>query len=188
MARPRRKGRPGDDMPVFEVDGMPYIDSGWLDRRIYRDWSRMQRWRQEAQRFSQRSDSEGRETCKAYLTQALHMSYRVEKWRRWLALTQAAIVGLQKDSRTVFGDLVRERRTAAGLTFMALRRLSGLNDKTIANVERTRIFIARKTIEALLAVPALRLTWADVGLELLEENPDDGRRHKRPRRRPQLAD
>lgn len=184
MARPRRRGRDsGDDMPVFEVDGLPYIDAGWLERRIYRDWSRMQRWRQEAHRFSQRSDSDGRETCKAYLTQALHMSYRVEKWRRWLAITQAAIVSLQKDSRTVFGELVRDRRTAAGLTFMALGRLTGLNDKTIANVERTRLFIARKTIEALLAVPELGLSWADVGLELLEENPADGRRHKKPRQK-----
>ena len=183
MARPRRRGRAGDDMPVFEVDGLPYIDAGWLERRIYRDWSRMQRWRQEAHRFSQRSDSDGRETCKAYLTQALHMSYRVEKWRRLLALTQAVIVGLQKDSRTVFGELVRERRTAAGLSLIALARLAGLDDKTIANVERTRIFIARKTIEALLAVPVLGLSWADVGLELLEENPADGRRHKRPRQK-----
>lgn len=183
MARPRRRGRDsGDDMPVFEVDGLPYIDAAWLERRIYRDWSRMQRWRQEAHRFSQRSDTDGRETCKAYLTQALHMSYRVEKWRRWLALTQAAIVGIQKDSRTVFGDLVRERRTAAGLSCVRLGRLAGLDQRTIANVEQTRIFISRKTIEALLAVPALGLSWADVGLELLEENPADGRRHKRPRR------
>ncbi len=80
MARPRRRGRDCDDMPVFEVDGLPYIDAAWLERRIYRDWSRMQRWRQEAHRFSQRSDAEGWETCKEYLTQALHMSYRVEKW------------------------------------------------------------------------------------------------------------
>ena len=184
MARPRRRGRDsGNDMPVFEVDGLPYIDAGWLERRIYRDWSRMQRWNQEAHRFSQRSDAEGRETCKAYLTQALHMSYRVEKWQRWLAITQAAIVGLQKDSRTVFAELVMARRTAAGLTFMALGHLAGLNDKTIANVERTRLFIARKTIEALLAVPALGLSWADVGQELLEENPADGRRHRKPRQK-----
>ena len=66
---------------------------------------------------------------------------------------------------------------------MALGRLTGLNDKTIANVERTRLFIAHKTIEALLAVPALGLSWADVGLELLEENPADGRRHKKPRQK-----
>lgn len=188
MARPRRRGRDSDDMPVFEVDGLPYIDASWLERRIYRDWSRMQRWRQEAHRFSQRSDAEGRETCKAYLTQALHMSYRVEKWRRWLAVTQAAIVGLQRDSRGAFGDLVRERRTAAGLSCVRLGRLTGLNDKTIANVERTRLFIARKTIEALLAVPDLRLSWADVAQELLEENPADGRRHKRPATREKKID
>jgi len=183
MARPRRRGRDGDEMPVFEVDGLPYIDAAWLERRIYRDWSRMQRWRQEAHRFSQRSDSDGRETCKAYLTQALHMSYRVEKWRRWLAITQAAIVSIQKDSRAVFAELVMARRTAAGLTFMALGHMAGLNDKTIANVERTRLFIARKTIESLLAVPALGLSWADVGQELLEENPDDGRRHRKSRQK-----
>ena len=116
------------------------------------------------------------------------MSYRVEKWRRLLTITQAAIVGLQKDSRGAFGELVRERRTAAGLSLIALARLAGLNDKTIANVERTGLFISRKTIEALLAVPALRLSWADVGLELLEENPADGRKHKKPRRQPLPAD
>lgn len=186
MARPRRRGRDCDDMPVFEVDGLPYIDAGWLERRIYRDWSRMQRWRQEAHRFSQRSDAEGIATCKAYLTQALHMGYRVEKWRRWLALTQTAIVGIQKDTRGAFGELVRERRTAAGLSFVSLSRLAGLNDKTIANVERTGLFLSRKTIEALLAVPALRLSWSDVGQELLEENPDDGRKHKRPLRHQSL--
>ena len=178
MARPRRKGRAGDDMPVFEVERLPYIDAGWLERRIYRDFSRMQRWNQEAHRFVQRSDTDGRETCKAYLTQALHMSYRVEKWRRVLALTQAAIVSVQRNSRGSFGDLVRERRTAANLSLVSLGRLAGLDGKTIANVERTGIFISRKTIEALIAVPALSLSWADVGQELLEENPDDGRKHR----------
>ena len=64
--------------------------------------------------------------------------------------------------------------TAAGLSLIALARLAGLDDKTIANVERTRIFIARKTIEALLAVPVLGLSWADVGLELLEETRPTG--------------
>ena len=188
MARPRRRGRAGDDMPVFEVDGLPYIDAGWLERRIYRDWSRMQRWRQEAHRFARRSDADGIATHAAYLHQSLAMSYRVEKWRRWLAITQAAIVDLQRDSRAEFSELVRKRRTAAGLSLIALARLAGLNDKTIANVERTGLFISRKTIEALLAVPALRLSWADVGLELLEENPADGRKHKKPRRQPLPAD
>lgn len=170
-------------MPVFEVDGLPYIDAAWLERRIYRDWSRMQVWQQEAHRFVQRSDAAGRETCRAYMTQALHMSYRVEKWRKNLALTQAAIIGVQKATRAGFGDLVRERRTAAGLTRLALARLAGLDDKTIGNVERGGFFISRKTIAALLAVPALGLSWADVGQELLEENPADGRKHRKPPRK-----
>jgi len=168
-------------MPVFEVNGLPYIDAAWLERRIYRDFSRMQRWRQEAHRFSQRSDAAGRETCKAYLTQALHMGYRVELWRKNLALTQAVIVGVQKTTRSSFGDLVRERRAAAGLTRLALARLAGLDDKTIGNVERGGFFVSRKTIDALLAVPTLGLSWADVGQELLEENPADGRKHRKPR-------
>lgn len=181
MARPRRRGRDsGDDMPVFEVDGLPYIDAAWLERRIYRDFSRMQRWQQEAHRFVQRADAAGRETCRAYLTQALHMGYRVEKWRRCLALTQAAIVGVQKATRASFGDLVRERRAAAGLTIKALAQLAGLDDKTIGNVEAARFFVSRKTIAALLAVPALGLSWADVGQELLEDNPADGRKHRKP--------
>ena len=49
MARARSKDRPdGDNMPIFEVDGLPYIDADWLERRIYRDSSRADRWRQEA--------------------------------------------------------------------------------------------------------------------------------------------
>lgn len=183
MARPRRRGRDADDMPVFEVDGLPYIDAAWLERRIYRDFSRMQRWQQEAHRFSQRSDAAGRETCRAYLTQALHMRYRVEKWCRCLAQTQAAIIGIQKQTRGSFGELVRERRTAVGLTIKALAQLAGLDDKTIGNVEAARFFVSRKTIAALLAVSALGLTWADVGQELLEENPADGRKHRKPPRK-----
>ena len=180
MARPRRRGRAGDELLVFEVDGLPFIDAAWLERRIFRDWSRAARWRQEAHRFVQRTDAAGRETCKAYLTQALHMSYRVEKWRRNLALTQSVIVGVQKNTRASFGVLVRERRTAAGLTIKALAQLAGVDDKTVNNVEASRFFVSRKTIAALLAVPALELTWADVGQELLEENPADGRKHRKP--------
>lgn len=183
MARPRRRGRDADDMPVFEVDGLPYIDAAWLERRIYRDFSRMQVWQQQAHRFVQRSDAAGRETCRAYMTQALHMRYRVEKWRRCLALTQSVIVGVQRDARVGFSQLVQERRTAAGLTRLALAQLAGLDDKTIGNVERGGFFISRKTIVALLAVPALRLSWADVGQELLEENPADGRKHRKPRQK-----
>lgn len=183
MARARSEDGPdGDSMPIFEVDGLPYLDADWLEWRIYRDSSRASRWRQEAGRFYWRTDCEGRAIRAAYLTQSLQASYRVERWRRNLALTQAAIVGVQKDTRIGFGLLVKERRTAAGLSRIELSRLAGLDDKTIGNVERAGFFISRKSIEALIAVPQLRLSWADVGQELLEENPADGRKHKRPRR------
>ena len=183
MARARSEdGLDGDNMPIFEVDGLPYIDADWLEWRIYRDSSRASRWRQEAGRFYWRTDCEGMAIRAAYLTQSLQASYRVERWRRNLALTQAAIVGVQKDTRIGFGLLVKERRTAAGLSLNELSLMAGLDDKTIGNVERADFFISRKSIEALLAVPQLRLSWADVGQELLEENPADGRKHKRPRR------
>jgi hypothetical protein len=183
MARARSEdGLDGDSMPIFEVDGLPYIDADWLEWRIYRDSARASRWRQEAGRFYWRTDCEGRAIRAAYLTQSLQASYRVERWRRNLALTQAAIVGVQKDTRIGFGLLVKERRTAAGLSRIELSRLAGLDDKTIGNVERAGFFISRKSIEALIAVPQLRLSWADVGQELLEKNPADGRKHKRPRR------
>lgn len=185
MARRRDKEpveAPADDMPVFVVDGLPYIDAGWLEKRIYRDTSRASRWRQDAGRFYWRTDRIGRDIRAAYLTQSLQASYRVERWRRNLALTQAAIVSVQKDTRARFGELVRERRIAAGLSLIGLSRLAGLDDKTIGNVERAGFFISRTTIEALLGVPELRLSWADVGQELLEENPADGRKYKAKRR------
>ena len=183
MVRARDRGRKGhdsDDMPVFEVDGLPYIDAGWLERRLYRDRSRVDRWRQEADRFLRRTDPDSIATRAAYLTQALHASYRVERWLRNLALTQTAVVAVQKDTRGSFGALVRERRTAAGLTLKALAQLAGVDDKTIGNVERASFFVSRKTITALLAVTPLGLSWADVGQELLEENPADGRKHRKP--------
>ena len=49
-------------MPVFEVDGLPYIDAAWLERRIYRDFSRMQRWRQGRTASRSGADAAGRET------------------------------------------------------------------------------------------------------------------------------
>ena len=66
------------------------------------------------------------------MTQALHMRYRVEKWRRCLALTQAAIVGVQSDARVGFSQLVQERRTAAGLTRLCSRGLLGSTTKRSA--------------------------------------------------------
>ena len=51
MARPRRKGCGGDDMPVFEVDGLPYIDAGLAGATDLPRLSRMQVWQQQAHRF-----------------------------------------------------------------------------------------------------------------------------------------
>ena len=165
-------------MPVFEIDGLPYIDAEWLERRIYRDEVRCRRWRQEAQRMAKRSDPDGIATQAAYLWQALQATYRAERWRRNLALTQTAIVNLQQSTRLEFGLLVRERRLAAGLTLIGLSRLAGLDDKTIKNIETASFALSRRSIEAIIAVPELRLSWADVSQELLEANPADGRKHK----------
>lgn len=170
-------------MPVFEVDGLPYIDAAWLDRRIYRDWSRMQRWRQEANRFAQRSDAEGITICRAYLTQSLHMGYRVEKWRRCLAMTHAAVAGPQIGARATFGQLVQDRRIAAGMSGPELAQRAGLDRKTVFNIEKARFLPSRHALQSIIAVPELGLSWADVAPELLEENPADGRKHKRPQRR-----
>ena len=178
MARPHRKGRAGD-MPVLEVDGLPYIDADWLDHRIYRDWSRMQRWRQEAQRFSQRSDAEGITICRAYLTQSLHMGYRVEKWRRCLAMTHAAIARSQVGARATFGQLVQDRRIAAGMSRPELARRAGLDRKTVFNIEKAGFLPSRQALQAIiLAVPELYLTWADVSPALLQTTP-----HKYPKNR-----
>ena len=158
-------------MPVLEVDGLPYIDADWLDHRIYRDWSRMQRWRQEAQRFSQRSDAEGITICKAYLTQSLHMGYRVEKWRRCLAHTQAAIVNRQRTARVEFGLLVQDRRLAAGMGRPELAERAGLDRKTILNIETASFAPSVRAMRAIVAVRELYLTWADVSPALLEAPP-----------------
>lgn len=171
------------DMPVFEVDGLPYIDSSWLKERIFYDELRASRWRQEAHRFRRRTDPIGVAARRAYLTQALHLTYRIACWRRNLALTQAAIVGAQNAQRLGFGLLLRERRVEARLTRKGLARLAGLDDKTIGNIENAGFFVSARSIEALLAVPALRLTWADIGIELLQENPADGRKHRKPRKK-----
>ena len=184
MARPRRKGRAGDGMPVFDVDGLPYIDAGWLERRIYRDWSRMQRWRQEANRFAQRSDAEGVAICRAYLTQSLHMGFRVEKWRRCLAVTHAAIARSQVGARATFGQLVQQRRIAAGMSGPELAQRAGLDRKTVLNIEKASFLPSRRALRTILAVPELYLTWADVSPALLQTTPHKYPKNRRKPKRP----
>lgn len=128
--------------------------------------------------MANRADADGIATHAAYLWQALQATYRAERWRRNLALTQTAIVNLQQSMRVEFGLLVRERRLAAGLTLIGLSRLAGLDDKTIKNIETASFALSGRSIEAIIAVPELRLSWADVSQELLEANPADGRKHR----------
>jgi DNA-binding XRE family transcriptional regulator len=181
MDRPRRKGRAGA-MPVLEVDGLPYIEADWLEWRIYRDWSRMQRWRQEAQRFARRTDPDGIAAHTAYLWQSLAMSYRVEKWRRCLAMTHAAIAQSQVGARATFGQLVQDRRIAAGMSGPELARRVGLDRKTVFNLEHARFLPSRPALQAILAVPELYLTWADVSPVLFQATPHKYPKNRRKRR------
>ena len=185
MARARddEPDGPSDDMPVFAADGLPYIDEAWLLERIRVDKGRRGMWKLDAHRFRLRVDRKGRAVRDAYLTHAMMADLRLERWHRHLVLTQAAVTGVQKDTRLGFGYLVRERRMAACLTLKDLSRLAGLDDKTIKNIETARCFVSRRSIQALLDVPVLGLSWNDVGQELLEANPADGRKHKRPRQK-----
>lgn len=184
MSRPRRRGRAGDDMPIFEVDGLPYIDAAWLEWRIFKDWSRMRRWGQEAHRFSRRSDAEGVATCRSYLAQALAMAYRVEKWRRCLAVTHGALAGRQLGARVEFGPLLRERRLALGMNLRDLAAIAGVDHKTILNVEHARFQPSHRSLERIIAVPELRLTWADIDPALLEEKPASSRKRRNPKTAP----
>lgn len=173
-------------MDIVDIDGLPYVDAAWLERRLYRDQSRIQRWHQEARRVARRTDPDGLEMRAAYLWHALQATYRVERWRRCLELTLAAIVNLQRNTRVEFGLLVRERRLAAGMNLRDLANRAGVDHKTILNIETASFWPSRRSLERVIAVRELFLTWADVSLVLLEDNPADGRKHRRakkPRRR-----
>ena len=87
----RAAAKRASDMPVIEIDGLPYICIEWLERRIYRDEVRAKRWRQEARRMTKRTDSDGISLHMAYLCHALQASYRAEQWRRNLTLTLNAL-------------------------------------------------------------------------------------------------
>ena len=184
MARARsEEGPDGDSMPIFEVDGLPYIDADWLEWRIYRDDRRAKRWRQEAQRMAKSTDADGIATHRAYLWHSLQATYGAEKWRRCLAITQAAIVQRQRNTRVEFGLLVQDRRIAAGMERPEFAARSGLDRKTILNIEKASFAPSVRALQAIVAVPELLLTWADVSPVLLEANPADGRKHRRVKKR-----
>lgn len=185
MARPRSDARPGrvSDMPIVEIDGAPYIDADWLAERIYRDDARSKRWQQEARRMANRTDPDGIATHAAYLWHSLAMCYRVEKWRRCLAHTQAALVNRQRTARVEFGLLVQDRRLAAGMERPELAERAGLDRKTVLNIEKASFAPSVRAMLAIVGVSELYLTWADVSPALLEANPADGRKHRRARQK-----
>jgi transcriptional regulator with XRE-family HTH domain len=167
------------EMTIIEIDGAPYIAAAWLEKRIYRDEARAKRWRQDARRMAHRTDPDGIALYSAYLWHSLAMSYRVDKWRQSLARTQAAIVCMQQHTRVDFGLLIQERRLAAGMKRLELAKRTGLDRKTIFNIEKASFAPSVRALQAIVAVRELYLTWADVSPILLEENPADGRKHRK---------
>lgn len=185
MARARGSARAlgVPDMAIVEIEGAPYIAADWLAERIYRDDARAKRWRQEAQRMAKRTDPDGIALRAAYLWHSLQMTYRVEKWRRCLAVTESAIADRQRTTRVEFGLLVRDRRLAAGMNLRDLAALAGVDHKTILNVESANFPPSLRVLQSVIAVRELYLTWADVGPVLLEKNAVDGRKNRKPRKR-----
>jgi transcriptional regulator with XRE-family HTH domain len=170
-------------MPVIEIDGLPYIAAEWLERRIYRDDVRAKRWRQEAGRMAKRTDADGVATHTAYLWHSLQAIYRVQRWRSNLARTLAAIENRQRVTRVGFGLLIRDRRIAAGMTLRDLAGLAGVDHKTILNIEAASFPPTPRTLDRVIAVRELGLSWDDVSPILLEANPADGRKHRKAKKK-----
>lgn len=166
------------DMPIVEIDGLPYVDTNWLEWRIYRDEVRFKRWRQEAGRMAGRTDADGMLLHRAYLWHALQATYRADRWRRCLTLTLAAIEKRQRNAMIEFGWLVKDRRTAAGMTQRDVASCAGLDSKTVGNIESASFSPNRRTLELLIAVNELKMSWEDVSPVLLESNAADGRKHR----------
>lgn len=65
--------------------------------------------------------------------------------------------------RRRFASVLRERREASGLSRQKLAERSRLSVTTIRNIETLRSPPELGTIEQLLSVPELELTWTDLG-------------------------
>jgi hypothetical protein len=78
-------------MLVVTIDGLPYVDAAWLQRRIAYDEARADRWQRKAEPLTCRADPDGQEMRRAYLTHALRASYSANRWRNALTVTLAAI-------------------------------------------------------------------------------------------------
>ena len=67
------------------------------------------------------------------------------------------------DWRRQFASLLRERREASGLSRQMLAERSKLSLGTIRNIETLRVHPELDTIERLLSVAELSLSWSDLG-------------------------
>ncbi len=61
-----------------------------------------------------------------------------------------------------FGRLLRDKRTAAGLSRVQLSRRANLSDATLRFAETARYPPSRATLIRLIGVTELKLRWADV--------------------------
>ena len=133
--------------------------------------------------MAKRTDPEGISLRAAYLWHSLEMTYRVEKWKQCLTVTQSAIVARQHKMRVEFGLLVTDRRMAAGMERPELAERAGLDRKTVLNIEKASFAPSVRALQSVVSVRELYLTWADVSPVLLEERPADGRKHRKPRKK-----
>jgi len=100
-------------------------------------------------------------------TWAQHLE-RLEELVHFLAVGGSALLVLQAE-RTVsralwaeFGRLLRDKRTAAGLSRVQLARRAKLSDATIKFAETARQPPSRATLMRLIGVAELKLRWAEV--------------------------
>lgn len=80
-----------EELPVIDVDGLPYVAADWLQRRVAHAEGRAERWRRAAAGVGARWDADGRERRRACLLHALVATYEASRWRRSLAVTLAAM-------------------------------------------------------------------------------------------------
>lgn len=78
------------------------------------------------------------------------------------AVDRASAPALPDKRLLEFGQLLRDRRLAAGLSCIQLARRAHLSDTTIKFAETATHLVSRATLIRLIEVKELQLTWADV--------------------------
>jgi ribosome-binding protein aMBF1 (putative translation factor) len=69
---------------------------------------------------------------------------------------------LTRPQLIAFGKLVRDKRNAAGFSRVQLARKANVSVATIKVLETARHTPSQATLSRLIAVPELKLSWADV--------------------------